>query len=200
MACDWVGYAYELLGNLERARESYRRARGASRNIPLIPSLADAPEPDVPGQVREIYEDLFGGLTIRRERLTDIDRNLAPLSRQATTAEIEEAVRCLGEHLGLTASRPENEYGTGPDVLWELPGFLSLCFEVKSDKARGSSCRKSEIGQLRDHIQWIQENRPVAQVAPIFVGPYLPPSRQANPGTEIVVIEIATLEVLSRSV
>jgi hypothetical protein len=69
---------------------------------------------------------------------------------------------------------------------------------VKSDKARGSSCRKSEIGQLRDHIQWIQENRPVAQVAPIFVGPYLPPSRQANPGTEIVVIEIATLSELAQ--
>ena len=65
----------------------------------------------------------------RRMRL-----ELAPLDGSGTVRQTEEAVRALGQYLGVRASRPDNDHGTGPDVLWEIGEDTAVCMELKTEK------------------------------------------------------------------
>ena len=66
--------------------------------------------------------------------------------RNGSSAQVEEAIRCLGQYLGLKSTRPDKEYGTGPDVLWMSEEGHAACIEVKTDKQSTSSYRKEDVG------------------------------------------------------
>ena len=116
--------------------------------------------------------------------------DLAALDGSGSTNQTEESLRCLGQYLGLKATRPDNDPGTGPDVLWISDEGLALCIEMKTCKQETSSYRKDNVGQLYDHMQWVKDNHDVSDVVPIFVGPLLPASTDSNPSHEMQVIEL----------
>lgn len=70
----------------------------------------------------------------------------------------EEALRALGEYLGMESTRPEEEYGTGPDVLWTPCVGVAMSVEVKAEKTEGNVYRTRDSGPLRDHSQWVQNH------------------------------------------
>ena len=107
-------------------------------------------------------------------------------------------MRCLGQYLGLASTRPENEYGTGPDVLWLDENGVALCMEIKSDKLDKDSAvyRKEDIGQMHSHIQWVKDNQDVNRIVPIFVGPSLAVSPKASPSSDMIVVELWNFEQL----
>ena len=74
----------------------------------------------------------------------------------------------------------------------------AICIEMKSDKAESSQYKKSDVGQLSDHIQWVKDNTDANVIIPLFVGPLLPPSRSANPSREMLVIEMSQFNVLGQ--
>jgi hypothetical protein len=52
-----------------------------------------------------------------------------------SSRESEEAVRNFGSALGFVATRPDNEIGRGPDVLWEdADKKIIIPLELKTDK------------------------------------------------------------------
>ena len=66
---------------------------------------------------------------------------------------MEEATRVFGEILGFVATRPDNDVGTGPDVLWiDESSATCIAFELKTDKDDPATYWKKEIGQGHDHF------------------------------------------------
>ena len=70
--------------------------------------------------------------------------------------------------------------------------------EAKTNKFSESSYTKQNIGQLTDHVQWVKNNRDVTEIIPMFVGPLLPASKDANPGADILVVELRAFDDLSK--
>ena len=64
----------------------------------------------------------------------------------------------MGECLGFDSSRPDNEVGAGPDVLWKCD-LTKVLFgiEAKTDKT-GEYYNKADVGQVYNHLQWILDN------------------------------------------
>ena len=99
--------------------------------------------------------------------------------------------------LGIRSSRPDNDHGTGPDVLWEIEGSTAICMELKTEKQDASQYKKSDTGQLSDHVQWVKENTTAETIEPVFIGPHLAVSNRANPAPEMIVAELSELKKLS---
>jgi tetratricopeptide (TPR) repeat protein len=194
----WLGYCYQRLGKNNEAFEAYQRAHNIESNIPPIhiPGLSESDQ-QLPPQVVAVARYLHrGGAQMRHEMPKRFDSDLTALNGTAKSAPTEAALCALGRYLGLTATRPDHEFRTGPDVLWDTLGGPALNLEVKSEKT-GSCYQKDELGQLRDHIQWVRDRSESSEIYSAFVGPLLPPSQSANPDSEIMVIELSEFKTIA---
>lgn len=91
----------------------------------------------------------------------------ARLSFEVSPNSMEQALLDLAPLLGLLGSRPEQEFGEGPDDLWLWP---TLSFVVEAKNQNKESLHKKDAGQLLLSLNWFSENyrtRPGAQ--PIVV-------------------------------
>jgi hypothetical protein len=193
----WLGRCAELAGDHDSARELYKRAHGAAKNLPPYQAADDAAvaASDQVIEMEQCFLISAAGVKVSPRLSPD----LVHLKGEGSAAQTEEALRALGEYLGLDSSRPEKEHGTGPDVLWIGPDDRALCMEVKSGKDDASSYRKRDVGQLSDHVQWVRDNSAADEVVPLFVGPLAKPTATANPPPEFLVADLTEfLELASR--
>ncbi|MDH5525435.1 MAG: DEAD/DEAH box helicase family protein [Desulfobulbaceae bacterium] len=196
--CLWLGFALELLSDADSAIDLYLRAHTNQYKIPAYPRDLDKTEGEgIPSQIVKVY----GVIKITSEGKITLPKNinsgLIPLDGSGTPAQTEEALRVLGQFLGLESSRPDKEFGTGPDVLWTSPGMPALCMEVKTDKGLESKYQKKEVGQLSDHVQWVKDNSEAKSIIPVFVGPVVGTTETANPPEDFFVISLDQFKVLS---
>lgn len=196
--CLWLGRALELLGDGGSAQEMYSRAHSNQLNIPAYPRESDQNVGEaVPGQIVEVDRQLKimadGTVVLPRK----LDADLAHLDGSGTVAQTEESLRALGHYLGLQASRPDNEFGTGPDVLWAAEGLPVLCMELKTDKDSSSRYQKKDVGQLNDHVQWVKDKVGAVQIIPAFVGPIVGVTDNANPPKEHQVFALKQFQILA---
>ncbi|WP_305802911.1 hypothetical protein, partial [Thiolapillus sp.] len=117
--CLWLGAAYQMMGDGGSAREMFLRAHATQRNIPAFPrENAQVSQAAVPDQIIAVDEQLNiladGSIVLPK----GLDTDLAYLDGSGSPAQTEESLRALGQYLGLNATRPDNEHGTGPDALW----------------------------------------------------------------------------------
>ena len=194
----WEGYALELLGNKDEAIQLYQQARHAEKTFPPIVTVRGGAEvdehPDAM-QIRAVFEYLYEAKGVLRR----FDRDTRALG-EGTVAQVEEAVRCLGRYLGLSAKRPDNDVDTGPDVLWWMPDKVAWSLELKTEKAAGGRYSKRNVMQAVDHVQWVRDNEDVSEVIPFIVGPVLPADERANPPAVLRVMELAELVELRNRV
>ena len=189
--CLWLGYAHELAGDLDVARNMYRRSHGAQQKIPGMPTTSvDTSREDVPTQVAEMALQIDARADGRLMVPTGLHADLALLNGSGSVPQTEEALRCLGQYLGFESSRPDKEFGTGPDVLWIVNATTALCMEAKTGKSSGHY-KKEEVAQLGDHVHWVQEHAGVKTIVPVIVGPLLPATSSANPGPDVLVVELS---------
>ncbi len=193
----WLGYAYELSGDDDSARHLYRRSHGAQQNIPSIAPSAVSISKSTPRQVQKATQQMqiSGSGSVRLPK--SISRDLVALKGLASSGQVEEALRSLGQYLGLDSTRPDKEYGTGPDVLWIDDEGRAICMEAKTDKKESVEYHKREVSQLHDHIQWTNDNHQVSKVHPIFVGDPLPAAEKANPSQDMRVIDLQEFNSLA---
>lgn len=193
----WLGYVYELLGDRDRATALYARAHGSERNIPPA-EVRDSIEGQAAytPQIAAVVDLLSrtNGPHLETPKRLGID--LDPLSAGGSVGQVEAALASLGTYLGLESSRPDHEVRSGPDVLWHLPGTPALSMEAKTDKGAGAVYRKDDLGQLRDHRQWVREQIGSTDISSAFVGPVAPSSKDANPDPDMVVIELSEFSAL----
>ena len=192
----WLGFALEMSGDGATARAHYVTAYANQSNIPRpVPELGNAIAA-LPEQVLNVQQQMWvwhprpSAIQIPRT----LSRDLTALSGSGTVPQTEKALRCLGQYLGLRSTRPDKEFGTGPDVLWVGENGYAVCMEVKSEKGNTSGYRKEDVAQLHDHTQWVKDNYSASEIIPVFVGPSLPASKFANPSRDIMVIELKQFE------
>ena len=196
----WWGYAIEVAGNQEGANELYGRAYALNSNIPRSAPQERSPTATVPQQILNVAQQMqVGGPQGIRVRVPGrLQQDLSRLNGAGSVRQTEESLRCLGQYLGLESTRPDNEHGTGPDVLWIGEDGFALIMEVKTDKKGSSHYTKDDMGQLRDHLQWVEDHFEVNQVAQVFVGPLLSASDSANPSPEMLVIGLEEFDSIGK--
>lgn len=110
----------------------------------------------------------------------------------------EAGVRHLGDLLGFVSTRPDNDEGTGPDVLWrDEVEQLQVGFELKTDKKSPATYFKKDVSQGHDHLKWMEKNYPDDEfLGLVYVGPDGVVDAKANPSADMslcVTSEIADL-------
>lgn len=197
----WLGLAYEMMGDKERAIGMYDKAHAVQKNIPASLSFVKPTAGTLYcEQVLEVAKQFAISQEGKIAVPTSIAKDFSALDGSGSSSQTEEALRCLGQYLGLDATRPDNEFNTGPDVLWMSPGTPALCIEVKSDKKASSKYSKADIGQMSDHLQWVYDNTNCKDVFLLFVGPISSATPSANPSDHIYVCELSELMKLSKIV
>ena len=196
----WLGFALEMTGDTEVANEHYRKAHADQLNMPRPRLDQTIGTVAVSEQVANVQLQMRVGQS--RPSAVEIPkmltRDLTALNGSGSVPQTEEALRCLGQYLGLDSTRPDKELAVGPDVLWIGENGYAVCIEAKTDKQSASPYRKEDVGQLHNHVQWVKDNCNVSKVIPIFVGPLLPASGQASPSPDMKVVELRQFEKLGQ--
>lgn len=181
----WMGYLSDILGDHDTAVDLYRQARRAEKVLPIVPSEVCAEEPlDADAaQIEEIANYMLGSGDV----LARFDREVAALE-EGSVPQVEEATRCLGSFLGLDSSRPDNDVGTGPDVLWFVPGQPAWSLELKTGRNTTASYAKKHVAQAVNHLQWVRDNKNADSIILAIIGPVVPADRRANPPNDLMVM------------
>ena len=136
--------------------------------------------------------------------MLDLEKVEQDLKYGSLTKPTEEALRQLGEHLGLVSTRPDTaaENNTGPDVLWRhVQTKTGVALEAKTDKKAGSQYRKKDdIGQFHDHKEFLSRQYPGEVFYEAIVGLELPVSPECHPPEKLVVIDLGHFIDLAKKV
>jgi hypothetical protein len=77
--------------------------------------------------------------------------------KENTSDRFEEAIRSVAKYIGFEAQRPENDFKSGPDDLWNTGGLNYFVIEAKN----GSTTRrisKHDCNQLGGSCTWFETN------------------------------------------
>ncbi len=201
----WIGAAYAYEGLSDEAFVYFVRARGQlglNLAVPVGPSVGEA---TFPKATRRVVANALMLTNLGREsfnkQIATLNKQLIPLDG-GTPAQMEEAARLLGQTLGFTSTRPDNEDGTGPDVFWkDVEAQLALGVELKTDKNDGSSYSKADIGQALDHLSWIDANlEGCTSLGCVLVGPAVGHMDQANPTKNLYHVETKVMSMLKERI
>ena len=125
---------------------------------------------------------------------------LTPSTDPTAVPSFEQAMRELGEHLGLSAQRPEQEAGRGPDVLWLLGDSKFWVIECKSGSTQ-QAIPKHDMAQLSHSIDWFAEAYEGSNEAtPILVHPSRDLDERASAGDQTRILTFAKLTELRKAV
>jgi hypothetical protein len=102
--------------------------------------------------------------------------------------QTEEALRRVGEFIGLGSQRPEHDTNTGPDNLWALGNNEFWVIEAKTG-AKSPAIGKRDMGQLATSMLWFgQRYDPAARPVPIMVHRAIAAYSDATPVTDMKII------------
>lgn len=189
----WRGYVSDLAGEEENAHDFYQRAAKSHTKI-RPPRIGQEEEESYNPQVNALNSLLYDREI--DEVLDELDRDLNALLTGGSPNQVEESVKNLGMYLGLHSTRPDNNKGTGPDVLWQRQG-VAWAMEVKSRKDESSTYWKDDVEQLRDHVSWVRQNTDAETIDPRFVGPAVECDERANPDEDMRIIELEEFRSLA---
>jgi len=195
----WEGLAHTLAGDQAAATRAYLRAANERSELGrpkvkrgLVVTGADLQPSRQAIRIARLWKQKGAKL------IPEINQTQQDLMYGPNTNKAEEALRRLGEFIGLEATRPEQDCGTGPDVLWRAPEHKSgAAIEAKTNKKDNSQYRKKEdIGQFHDHIQWLETNCSNETFYKIIVGKKHRVSEDANPPDDLCIITLEQFQFL----
>ena len=195
----WIGYAQERIGKHDSATDLYVKAHADQNNIPMLSRQRHHNEfEDFDSQTTNVSNQFDVTANGEVKLPKSIDKHLLYLNGQGSTNKTDEALRALGQHLGLLSTRPDNDFGVGPDVLWRIEEGPALCIETKTQKRDSSTYNKNDVGQMHNHIQWVRDNCGDIRVIPLFIGPLVKASDKANFPSDFLVSTLAAFEDLGQ--
>ncbi|MGW4490470.1 DEAD/DEAH box helicase [Streptomyces sp. NPDC004376] len=115
--------------------------------------------------------------------------------------DAEQAWQKLGQHLGFASSRPEKQYGTGPDNLWALSAARQAVVELKTGCGTDTATiAKKDMDQLGGSVRWLNDHDPQVEALPVMLHPSRVSHARATlvSGTRVVTPEL--LEKLKQAV
>jgi hypothetical protein len=148
----WLGAAFDREGDKDSALISYGHAMRRLGGSMTLPRPGDGRvEKNKGPQLNAFGRSLQGLLSYTHGN--KFEAELAKLSKTVV------GVRMLGELLGFTATRPDNDEGTGPDVLWRDEAKpRQFGFELKTDKKTPATYFKRDVSQAHDHLEWMEQS------------------------------------------
>lgn len=138
----------------------------------------------------------------RAKIVGQVEAAAAALVNGSPTKPTEAACQELGVFLGFASTRPEQEDGTGPDVLWRCPEIgRGVALELKTDKKSTSQyTKKDDIGQFQDHVNYLAKKYQKELFKLRIVGPRIAVSPESNPPATLAVLEVQELQALAARV
>ncbi|SDP61554.1 Replicative superfamily II helicase [Streptomyces sp. cf386] len=118
--------------------------------------------------VQSLFEDVVWG---EEERSDDAER----------------AWQQLGLHLGFASTRPEKQYGTGPDNLWALSAARQAVVELKTGCTTDTIAKK-DMDQLGGSVRWLNDHNPEVEAVAVMLHPSQVSDARATavPGMRVV--------------
>ena len=202
----WIGAALSICGDSESALQSYAKARsrlGTNLQLPRRGQSSGAANTESLNSFGARLSEILS-----HSNESKIAADIAALEqtfqqlRSGTPNQTEAATRELGDLLGFSATRPDNDQGTGPDVLWvDKDNQRCIAFELKTDKESDSNYTKRDIGQGHNHLKWVENDyQDYNCLGLLFVGNTLQFSKQSSPSSAMAICMVADLADLSTSV
>ncbi len=188
----WLGAAFDREGDKDAAFIAYGQAMRRLGGGMVLPrpaggrvEKAKIPELNAFGRSLQDLLSYTHGDKFEAE-LGKVTKALA-LIDEGDPRQAEAGVRALGELLGLTATRPDNDEGTGPDVLWcDDTQPRQFGFELKTDKKTPATYFKKDVSQAHDHLEWMAQSYPDHAILGLaFVGPAGSADAKANPSAQM---------------
>lgn len=152
-------------------------------------------------QAERCSEFLRGGFTDPNGHLLEINSLTSCLIFQRETADaFELAMKKVASYLGFDGQRPEAEFGSGPDVLWELGGLKYFVIEAKNG-AVVETISKEYCNQLGGSVNWFErEYDKSCSCIPLMVHPGNVTERTATPPAGTRIIEKNSLPKLAEAI
>lgn len=198
----WLGAAFDREGDKEAARGAYglsMRRLGNGMILPRqTPKAGDKTIPEMNAFGRALQSLLRYSHGNKFEAEVEKLTQALALIDDGDPRQAEAGVRALGELLGFTATRPDNDGDTGPDVLWcDDANPRQLGFELKTDKNNPATYFKKDISQGHDHLEWMAQTYPDHTILGLaFVGPAGKAHPQANPSSNMTLCLPSALATL----
>jgi hypothetical protein len=199
----WLGAAFDREGDRDSALISYGHAMrrlGGSMTLPR-PAGGRVEKSQEP-LLNAFGRSLLGLLSYSHGNKFESERaKLAKTLAMIDAGDPKQAqvgVRMLGELLGFTATRPDNDEGTGPDVLWrDEVKPRQFGFELKTDKQTPATYFKKDVSQAHDHLEWMEQSHgDYALLGLAFVGPEGSVHAKANPSDAMSLCRVSSLAAL----
>ena len=194
----WIGGCLFADGMAQDAAVYFNKAKSQTGEGLIILDRGDisskTTDDKISDQQLRILNLTYGSRDSFSKRISRFDTDLAFLNG-GTSNQVEEATRTLGEALGFTSTRPDNDGDAGPDVLWvdELCG-QGLGIELKTDKEAGSLLTKEEVGQSLNNVLWTErELSGQVCLGLVIIGEFVGHTPQATPSEALYMAKLATL-------
>lgn len=198
----WLGAAYEREGDRDAALREYAISmKRLGRSITLPRALVQ-PVKNGGQELNEFGKSIWDLLS--HSAGAKYEKELAKFTKQlafidgGTPNQAEAGMRALGELLGFTSTRPDNDEGIGPDVLWrDEKNAQMVALELKTDKDAPGAYSKDDIGQGHNHIEWLEKNHSAFDLLGLlFVGPDGAASDKASPSKQMGLCRTASAVAL----
>jgi hypothetical protein len=203
----WEGFAYDLLGNKTQALNAYTSAANARNELgrPKLDGRTAFASATVEAPSRQAHAIAAQGARWKAKTFAMLDNIIKDLKYGEPTdptGPAEEALRTLGSLLGLDATRPDKEEGTGPDVIWRhLPSKSGAALEAKTNKKETSQYqKKDDIGQFHDHANYLSQKHPGEAFRKVIVGRWLQVSSDCHPPEDLLIVPIESFHSLAERV
>lgn len=189
--------------NQEESQETLLAANGYNRML-LNPIKGIVPEKyaaKIAEQGRAIYNYITENEFTTNGFLIKVDGVLGDLCfNSVSSKKFEAAIKELGLILGLNSTRPEEEFGTGPDNLWQLDNQQFVVIECKNE-ATTEFIPKKDCNQLNGSINWLYSNYlGINECYPILIHHSVNFSHDCSPETRIRIIDEESLNKLKMEV
>jgi hypothetical protein len=180
---------YLFAANPERAIELQRQAFKKNRKLLLPPSGVQVRRPAAERLVAPaVVQAWLSKFAEGNGAIVEFHMIRSKLSFAASTDQFEQGMLELADLIGAGGSRPEKEFGRGPDDLWEWPD-ADWVIECKTE--RQHALPKGDGEQLLAAEQWHKETAPERKCVPVVVSRIVNPEPDAYfpDGTRVITPE-----------
>jgi len=101
--------------------------------------------------------------------------------------DFERSLQEIGTAIGFATQRPDNEFGEGPDVLFNTFASEYVFFECKNE-ATGETISKKYCDQLSGQVNWLESKYGICKYTPIIVHPSNTIDKGAAPHPKMLVM------------
>ena len=189
--------------NQEESQETLLVANCYNRML-LNPIKGIVPEKyaaKIAEQGRAIYNYVTENEFTTNGFLIKVDGVLGDLCfNSVSSKKFEAAIKELGLILGLYSTRPEEEFGSGPDNLWQLDNQQFVVIECKNE-ATTEFIPKRDCNQLNGSINWLySQYHGINECYPIMIHPSVTFYHDCSPEPRIRIIDEESLTRLKDEV